>query len=893
MERISRLNAVNLSRRIKAARLEGALIDATLIELPDTLAPAPPDTTPMIQLFDPVEDYAGAAIVIEGKNFANDRAENQVSVGGKPAYVVESSPTRLLVITHSETRDASIKVIVAGEVGESKREFRVRPWPKSELRIDGPPFSFEGRSPSSLLPMMPSAGTVPPTGTANILVVNCHPTDLIPPDLAVAKQDVVDTFADVTTYFDQASYGQLTVQVDVTDHVPLLEDSAYYHKGGSDPGYPNIDLAIIDQLLAECASGAQGQGFNLNNYALMVVSVHLPGLTVRAWGGFERSNFAYDDGADVSINITTDHALALVAQSDSADWGRSAHEFAHSVLDPGMVLGEDVYGSDLVDASEATASAFEMMGNHDSHPLFSAHNMHQLGWYSSAKVQELQWDRNPFSAEFELVAHALSENGDPARHHLLRITVSPGLFYYVEVRQRPGATAQVFDENIPLPMGDIPDGGVVVTKVVTDALNNNHQTRLITLLQSESTILVTGDTATDPLRALRIEVVDDDVVSRPRICRVRVEWAQSISDDPAGQFDLRIEPWGAGYETEDIWIDRAPFGSFDFTDGGGNPIGNGDRPRPLEVNRYFARVHNDGAIDAEKVRVVHYAISPPGVGDNGTWTPIDTIEHALIPSNGSVQGFVPWVPLVGEHTCLKVAIEQQFGEVSGGNNQAQENVFEFEPPSASVPAPVKLTVAVRNPLKIETPILIHLENVPRGYRVYFPHRWLWLPPLGERKLDLLVIPTVDFKGDNVPPARVRLYGRVPRGYVEKLPMTGVPGSWFTPIGGVTANVRPKRRADIELDKDVKATDESVHVSGSVRPATADQQVRIEMTAPDGQRSTTTVFTDRAGRYRAVFKRTERKRQESEDGKECHEFEAEIISATRLAPAVSNQICVFL
>lgn len=34
-------------------------------------------------------------------------------------------------------------------------------------------------------------------------------------------------------------------------------------------------------------------------------------------------------------------------------------------------------------------------------------------------------------------------------------------------------------------------------------------------------------------------------------------------------------------------------------------------------------------------------------------------------------GRVDWVPLVGEHTCLKVAISQQLGEATGGNNSAK------------------------------------------------------------------------------------------------------------------------------------------------------------------------------------------------------------------------------
>ncbi|UUZ49260.1 hypothetical protein LP420_02240 [Massilia sp. B-10] len=72
-----------------------------------------------------------------------------------------------------------------------------------------------------------------------------------------------------------------------------------------------------------------------------------------------------------------------------------------------------------------------------------------------------------------------------------------------------------------------------------------------------------NESVEDPARALRITVINDAVQARPLVCRIRVEWAQTISDDPAGTFDLRVEPWDGNYQTPDIWVDRAPFGSFD------------------------------------------------------------------------------------------------------------------------------------------------------------------------------------------------------------------------------------------------------------------------------------------------------------------------------------------
>jgi hypothetical protein len=66
--------------------------------------------------------------------------------------------------------------------------------------------------------------------------------------------------------------------------------------------------------------------------------------------------------------------------NEDANWGRFAHEFGYIVSAPTAsgdgtaTLGEDVYGSDLVDADAATAHDFEMMGSHDSHPIFTGYH---------------------------------------------------------------------------------------------------------------------------------------------------------------------------------------------------------------------------------------------------------------------------------------------------------------------------------------------------------------------------------------------------------------------------------------------------------------------------------------------------------------------------------------
>jgi hypothetical protein len=45
----------------------------------------------------------------------------------------------------------------------------------------------------------------------------------------------------------------------------------------------------------------------------------------------------------------------------------------------------------------------------------------------------------------------------------------------------------------------------------------------------------------------------------------------------------------------------------------------------------------------------------------------------------------------------------------------------FAPPASSPPEPVRMRIAVRNPLERESAILLSTINVPEGYLVHLPH----------------------------------------------------------------------------------------------------------------------------------------------------------------------------
>jgi len=854
--------------------------------------------------FSPWSAVPSSLMVIIGHGFKPRRELNTVTVGGSKALVVTAECHRLVVICSWHVKGGPVCVKTKHGEATGPRDFIALSWPLPAPEVDGPPYSFEGVGDGTTVDLRTRlsslqathlstpvrALTVPKVGTAKILCIAGYPRDFPPADLAAAIAAIKSKTNTVTTYYKQASYGQLDVNIDVIGFFKMANKRDRYYKAAPyDAGYPNFDEAALPQICAESVNYAKNQqGRDLNTYDVLMIVMHMETF-VRAWGGGSAGpnlSFSQAAGPDqdaLSINITLTKALGQMILGDDTDWGRYAHEFGHNIVPSPAVLSEDIYASGQP-AEDATGIEFDLMGDHDSHPLFSGYNMDGLGWFSSSNVRVYQWSTTPFSQEVDIIAHGLIQNTNPSRYHLVRIQVSSGLEYYIEVRQRPGGTAQVFDPSIPVPAGQ--DGGVVVTRSINGTVNNNQPIRLITLLQASLNTLTTGQVAVDPLRTILITVTNDNVQANPRVCRVKIEWAQPNTPTPMGTFDLWIKPWGSDYTTPDIWIDRQPYypaAPYDRHDASGNPISGGDAPRVGEINHFSARIHNSGTSAASNVLTTFYANTPPGIGDSGNWTPMKTVTLA-VPAGGDVVVTTDWAPSVGQHTCLQVAMVPQTGEVGIANNKAQENVFTFLPASHSVPEPVELPVAVRNPLNKRTLVWITLDGVPKGFYVYFPRRWLYLEAFSEQTLELLVIPLCEIKDLETKIANVRVQGYLPWPYNKPQPINNTPpGSAARLIGGIKAIVAPKIGSKITLQPKPKADGNKVTVLGSVTPATAGQIVRVDMSFIDSSRTTyCSVKTNEKGGFSATFSFSVRVPTVVKVA-----FQAHIINATILAPADSN------
>ena len=823
---------------------------------------------PSITDFTPASGQPGCLVTITGHNFAAQRWDNIVQVGNQAALVVSATAGELKVITAGDVSDGPVTVTIGANTAMGPRDFHVLGYPSAGAGEDGPPVSYAGAGSGA-------AGDVNPIGDVRVLVALVRPGDLTPSGSG-PRDTVAAAWENVRKFYDQASYGRTKVKVDIMTNWAVLDGTADDFLDDKGPDNQNVEQSQLNRIAAQAAQAAVNEGFKLKDYSMFATVIFLNGAFIRAWGGGSQQNFTYNnskppgDPNRIDINLDAQHQLNTITIQETANWGRCAHEFGHNVVtspsfsgDGTATLGEDIYSSDLVDPAAASAREFDIMGKHDLHPLFSGFHLEKLGYYAKVNpgdvdnIIERQWDRNPHTEEIEVVAHGLSKNTTSGRAHIVKIKVAAGLAYYIQVRQRPGATMQIFDENIPIP-GAANMGGVIVTRVISDTLQVNQQTRFITLLHDER-VLKKNQTAEDPARALKITVVDDNVQARPQVCKVKIEWAQTIGDTPGGTFDLNVEPWDSDYQSPDVWVDRAPFGTFDnANDSEGRPKGNGDKPRPLEVNHFHARIHVSGADAASNVKATFYAIFPPGVGDNGNWAPIGFQDIGSISANSFSDVFCNWTPAVGKHTCLQIFVSQQLGEVSGGNNFAQENVSEFESPASSPGTPVFIRTAIRNPLKERRMVSLAVVGVPFGWRVYFPHSWVWLDAKAEKEFDLIVIPEFDYfvyqerKLPNV--ANIRIRGMLPRQYDELLaPFNKPAGSRFYPIGGTYSRVRLVRKSSIRWEEDRDAGGKNgIAFRGKIVPVAAKQRIRAELVDPKGRLRVAEVKTDAAGEFRVKF-----------------------------------------
>ncbi|KAH6669730.1 hypothetical protein F5X68DRAFT_249175 [Plectosphaerella plurivora] len=887
--------------------IRSAFLDRRLLQRFLSLYPLLPG--PRIIDFQPWSGHAGSLVVIVGRGFSEIRSQNIVTVGGHPAIVISAEENRLVVISSSKAETGSVTIALRAEpevIREGPRPFTIIDTPSFDLQLNGPPIFSIGadkgwlsysQSGASYFKKpdddIPDDGPTYPVPTqeememsngqpwsTTIVVMPCYPSDQPEPS-AADRQIIIDQWNLAAEFWRQATYGIWAFIPRVLDWQALAYAGSHYVDAGADQLKEGVYLDLFGNALFANRDTLDGPEFQNNRPGGFAVSYFNSGNFMRGanYGPFERLTWKV---GPFTVEWNLINRPSFMYLGETARWGRMAHEVGHSMLRTdakGLVHPEDVYGSDLVDEPEATAEGFEMMGAHDSGPLFSSYFMAQRGWYQAwdfppnslpvllrSNIFTLEWKADPvgsaFSREYDVVAHGTSPNRTSSRWHIIRIKVAQGLDYFIEVREKPpSGSSQIFDANIATAGGT--NGGVIVTRVASGErpLNNNQQTNLITLLHGRDRVrtLTDGEQVRDPARGIVITVVRNAVSVNPMVSRVRIEWNQAPpGENPAANMDLWIQPWDDACNSPDIWVNR-------WTSGGTNPpnpgwppavpVDNNETPIVLRVGQpwrhdFVARIRNSGTAAANNVHVVHYVNSFPTIGDNNDWeavqAPVDSQNIGTVPANGESYSIVRWTPTANRHTCLQVHIVSQSGERWASNNMAQENIFRFDSEASSPGEPVEMLVSVRNPLKRRALIRVELDGVREGFGVYFPHRWVWLEAEGSRELTLIVVPLADIREMKKPGARrtrIRAMGFVAREYKDK----NMP-EWWSSIGGVTMEVTCKFGAKVVLEGKPVLDHGLLQVRGAVEPAVAG--LHISVTAEKGQGGVVSAYgkTDNDGRF---------------------------------------------
>ncbi|MGH3453907.1 MAG: IPT/TIG domain-containing protein [Nocardioidaceae bacterium] len=630
--------------------------------------------------------------------------------------------------------------------------------------------------------------------------------------------------------------------------------------GGNDPDLAtlrtNLSVAIDgqallqmgDRLMIDAFQAADAAGFNLDDFTGLVVIVNGPFLRGQSW---QTDRFT-DGGTTFVLN----EAKGIYYVATGADWGRVAHETGHWL---GMW---DIYTEWHSDGTytEGTAAPWCMAGSSGGGPLWCAHQIQEkMAAYRTTtpnrNVEVRTWSPTAPALDemFDIVVHDAGEDANAGRIHILKLVVSSGLTYYVEVRQKP--IGLIFDQNIAVT--NAVEGTVLVTRVTEGTSISNTFERPIMLYGA----IDVGQQVVDAARRLTIRV-EQVVQDRPLVYRVHVTWNQPVADDPSGQFDLGITPWTTDeWETIDVWVDSPRNNSggsvvYENHEPGdtSKPIRNGDRPWVHRVNKFWARIRNTGVVDVTDAYVTFYANSPPGIGDNGDWATVETKlvpvvprYDPAVPGSGEVLVSCDWKPSVGEHSCLKVAVLPQSGEIDVDNNSAQENVFTFDSAGSSSHDPVELTTNVRSPLTVWRKIDAVVKGLPPGWHAVVNHAWVWTAPKGTHTLEVVMWTDLHAPYDFTPAdirRKLKDEWKVPDRALIRLEGWTTFDHRYLPIGGVLADIKANRKVDIGVDVEVSGN--HVVVQGCLRPPVRNVPITVEITDEDGKTTYLYSITDERG-----------------------------------------------
>ena len=252
---------------------------------------------------------------------------------------------------------------------------------------------------------------------------------------------------------------------------------------------------------------------------------------------------------------------------------------------------------------------------------------------------------------------------------------------------------------------------------------NGLYRRSVHLLNSGTELRAVNDTwdfatATEfPVKGCTAEVADIRTIRGTiPIYRVRVEREQ------AEYIDLHFQDNVPSWKSPDIWIDWPgdnPDPTIPRVYPVGTPTDQGETVRfpasGTEPHYVVARVHNAGNVEAQDVKVRWFVCDPPGAGDDGRWVNRGTETISSVGAGANEIAVFDWQVnnATNVHQCMRMEIidwsipsgvDPATGDtvalasddVKLQNNNAQQNVFDFEALTSSPYEPITFPMQVHN-----------------------------------------------------------------------------------------------------------------------------------------------------------------------------------------------------
>lgn len=221
------------------------------------------------------------------------------------------------------------------------------------------------------------------------------------------------------------------------------------------------------------------------------------------------------------------------------------------------------------------------------------------------------------------------------------------------------------------------------------------------------------------------------------VYRVRVEREQ------AEFIDLHFQDHVPSWKSPDIWVDWPgdnPDPAIPRVYPVGTPTDQGETVRfpasGTEPHYVVARVHNAGNVEALDVKVRWFVCDPPGAGDDGRWINRGTETISSVGAGANEIAVFDWQVdnATNVHQCMRMEIidwtipdtvDPATGDtvalasddVKLQNNNAQQNVFDFEALTSSPYAPITFPMQVHND-RVETEVAALVPSgLPHGSKL--------------------------------------------------------------------------------------------------------------------------------------------------------------------------------